>query len=79
MKTENNGNNHYIISAHIHPAVRLIGKGKQSAPLLFFRKRYGLLPAFGRFTGRALLHPDESENIFVILESGGTSKVIPVK
>ena len=80
-KSENNGNNHYIISAHVHPAVRLVGKGKQSVtlPCFYFGKSYGLLPAFGRFTGRALLHPDESDNVFVILESDGISKVIPVK
>jgi DNA ligase-associated metallophosphoesterase len=80
-KLENKSNYHYIISAHVHPAVRLKGKGKQfvTLPCFYFGKNYGLLPAFGRFTGRALVHPGVDDNVFVILESGGTSKVIPVR
>jgi DNA ligase-associated metallophosphoesterase len=80
-KLENKINYDYIISAHVHPAVRLVGKGKQSVtlPCFYFGKKHGLLPAFGRFTGIALVHPGANDNIFVILESGGTSKVIPVR
>ncbi len=80
-KLENKSNYHYIISAHVHPAVRLRGKGKQSVtlPCFYFGKNYGLLPAFGRFTGSALVHPGANDNVFVILESGGSGKVIPVR
>lgn len=80
-KLENEINNYYIISAHVHPAVRLVGKGKQSLtlPCFYFGKHYGLLPAFGKFTGRALVHPGANDDIFVIIESDGTSKVMPVK
>lgn len=80
-KIENKINYDYIISAHVHPAVRLVGKGKQSLtlPCFYFGKKHGLLPAFGRFTGRALVHPGANDNVFVILDSGGSSKVIPVR
>lgn len=78
---EKNDDNNYIISAHIHPAVRLVGKGKQSVtlPCFYFGKSYGLLPAFGRFTGKALVQPNDNDDIFVIVESDGTCKVMPVK
>lgn len=80
-KIENKNNYDYIISAHVHPAVKLVGKGKQSItlPCFYFGKNYGLLPAFGRFTGKALLQPGANDNVFVIIESDGTSKVVPVR
>lgn len=80
-KLENKSNFDYIISAHMHPAVRLFGKGKQSVmlPCFYFGKSYGLLPAFGRFTGNAILHPGANDDVFVIIESDGIKKVIPVK
>lgn len=43
----------YIICGHIHPAVKLKGNGRQSMklPCFYFGKDYGILPAFGGFTG----------------------------
>jgi DNA ligase-associated metallophosphoesterase len=69
----------YVICAHVHPAVKLYGKGKQSEtlPCFYFGKDYGLLPAFGGFTGRAIVHPVEKDNVFVIIQSGGIGKVLP--
>ncbi len=80
-KIEIKGNYDYIISAHMHPAVKLVGKGKQSLmlPCFYFGKSYGLLPAFGRFTGKAILQPGANDDVFVIIESDGIKKVIPVK
>jgi DNA ligase-associated metallophosphoesterase len=59
---------HYNLSGHIHPGVRLTGKGKQSLtlPCFYFGKRQGILPAFGSFTGLALLAPKKEEQVFVI-------------
>jgi metallophosphoesterase superfamily enzyme len=80
-KLESENKNSYIISAHVHPAVKLVGKGKQSVmlPCFYFGESRGLLPAFGRFTGKALLQPGKDDKVFVIIESGGTTKVIPVR
>jgi uncharacterized protein len=59
----------YQISGHIHPGVRLNGKGKQSAafPCFYFGKRNALLPAFGNFTGHVSILPNENDQVFIIL------------
>ena len=53
----------FNISGHIHPAVRLKGKGRQSLKLpCFFKSRdQMILPAFGKFTGTHIL-PVKSDN-----------------
>lgn len=60
----------YNIHGHIHPAVRLFGKAKQSIRLqcFFFGPRQAVLPAFGTFTGNHTLQHEEADNVFVIVE-----------
>ena len=57
----------YAISGHIHPAVRMKGKGKQSVRLacFCFGKSQGLLPSFGYFTGNHTIKPKKSDHVFV--------------
>ena len=71
----------YIICGHVHPAVRLTGKGKQSVtlPCFYFSEKYGMLPAFGRFTGKGIVHVTGKEQVYVIVDTEGDEKVIPVK
>lgn len=59
----------YYISGHIHPCVTLSGTGKQSLkfPCFYFSSHYGVLPAFGRFTGTAHIEPKAKDSIFAIL------------
>ncbi len=61
---------YYNLAGHIHPGVRLIGTGKQSLtlPCFYFGKRQGLLPAFGSFTGLAIITPKRDDKIFAIAE-----------
>jgi uncharacterized protein len=61
----------YNISGHIHPGINLRGKGRQSItlPCFFFGQTQGFLPAFGSFTGLALIHPKKNDKIFVIAEN----------
>jgi DNA ligase-associated metallophosphoesterase len=68
LKTIPEGN--YNLSGHIHPGVRLHGTAKQSItlPCFFFGDRHGILPAFGSFTGLALIQPKQKERVFVISE-----------
>ncbi|CAN0202613.1 unnamed protein product [Chrysoparadoxa australica] len=56
----------YNISGHVHPAVRLKGKAKQgvSVPCFYFSNRFGLLPAFGSFTGTYKIKPLKSDQVF---------------
>ena len=58
----------YILSGHIHPAVKLKGKGRQSALLscFYFGPTQGILPAFGRFTGRYCIKISEQDAAFIV-------------
>lgn len=61
----------YNLAGHIHPGVMLTGKGKQHVrlPCFYFGKNQGVLPAFGMFTGLALVKPKIEDKIFVIAEN----------
>jgi DNA ligase-associated metallophosphoesterase len=61
----------YIFSGHIHPGVKIRGMGKQSLcfPCFYFSKEYCVLPAFSKFTGLSLIHPEPGENVFAIVEN----------
>jgi DNA ligase-associated metallophosphoesterase len=60
----------YALSGHIHPAVRLSAAGEKSLrlPCFWFGARYGVLPAFGAFTGSAEVLPKRGDQVFVIAE-----------
>lgn len=61
----------YSISGHVHPSVRLIGKGRQSIriPSYYFGNNFALLPAFGNFTGTYTIKPKTDELVFGILDN----------
>ena len=61
----------YIFSGHIHPAVTLFGNAKQSLkfPCFYFTKTYGVLPAFGRFTGMHTIVPAKGDKVFALVEN----------
>lgn len=56
----------YNISGHVHPAVRLKGRAKQgvSVPCFYFSENFGLLPAFGSFTGTFKIRPIKGDRVF---------------
>ena len=58
----------YNLAGHVHPGVRLLGKGRQAMtlPCFYFGNRQGLLPAFGAFTGIARIHPKKDDQVYVI-------------
>jgi uncharacterized protein len=60
----------YALAGHIHPSVLLFGAGGQSLklPCFFFRTRVGVLPAFGSFTGTAVLKPRPGDHVYVVVE-----------
>ena len=61
----------YILSGHIHPAVQLKGKGRQAMklPCYYFGQKYGILPAFGGFTGTYVIEPNHDDRIYMIADS----------
>lgn len=58
----------YVISGHIHPGVHLRGAGRQNLTLscFYFGEKQALLPAFGAFTGLAIIRPKKKDKVFVI-------------
>jgi len=60
----------YVLAGHIHPAVHLLGAGRQSEtlPAFLFGKSCGLLPAFGGFTGGARVRPRRGDRVYVLAE-----------
>lgn len=60
----------YVLAGHLHPAAQLRGLGGQSArlPCFWFGARAGVLPAFGSFTGTALIHPRPGDQVFVLAD-----------
>ncbi len=61
---------HYNISGHIHPGVTIRGKARQgiTMPCFLFSKEYGLLPAFGQFTGMKKIRPLRHDRVFAIAD-----------
>ncbi|NOK59974.1 MAG: ligase-associated DNA damage response endonuclease PdeM [Chloroflexi bacterium AL-W] len=66
----------YGLAGHLHPAVQLTGKGQQRIKLacFWFGSHVGILPAFGSFTGTAVVTPEPADQVYVIADD----EVIPV-
>ena len=60
----------YNLCGHIHPGVKLRGKGKQTLriPCFFFGKHTGILPSFGTFTGTHVIKATQEDSVFVVQE-----------
>ncbi|RYY98025.1 MAG: ligase-associated DNA damage response endonuclease PdeM [Chitinophagaceae bacterium] len=60
----------YTFCGHLHPGVVLHGLGRQSLrfPCFYFAPEYCILPAFGKFTGLANVHPQKTDIVFAVVE-----------
>jgi len=58
----------YALCGHLHPGVRLTGRGRESVrlPCFVLGPRRALLPAFGRLTGLAMVAPSVDEAVVAI-------------
>jgi uncharacterized protein len=67
----------YALCGHLHPGVRLYGHGEESArmPCFVLGERHAILPAFGRFTGLAMVAP--SPELRIVAIAGTTLFVLP--
>ena len=63
-------NRSFNVFGHIHPAIRLRGKGRQSLrlPCFFQDENLMILPAFGAGTGMHCLKPSAKAQVFGIAE-----------
>ncbi|MEQ8425324.1 MAG: ligase-associated DNA damage response endonuclease PdeM [Cyclobacteriaceae bacterium] len=62
--------NRYNLAGHIHPGVRLRGKGRQAltVPCFFFGEHQAILPAFGSFTGFVRVPVTKGDKVFIIAD-----------
>lgn len=58
----------YVLAGHIHPVTQLRGRARQriTLPCFAFGERSGLLPAFGEFTGGAVIDRRDYTEVFVL-------------
>ncbi len=72
----------YFFTGHIHPGIFMRGTGRQSLhfPCFYFGEQYAVLPAFGKFTGLAMIRARRPDKVFPIITSGvagqGAGRVI---
>jgi DNA ligase-associated metallophosphoesterase len=61
---------HYVLAGHVHPAVQLRGRGRQSERLPCFWVRSGgmVLPAFGDFTGLGDVELANGDRVFAVAD-----------
>ena len=58
----------YALCGHVHPGVRLAGRGRESVrlPCFVLGRRRALLPAFGRLTGLAIVTASPEDTVVAI-------------
>lgn len=61
---------HHVLAGHVHPAYRLVGRGRQRLrlPCFYLQAHISLLPAFGAFTGGMNIDRAENSRVFVVGE-----------
>ena len=69
----------HVLAGHVHPAVRLRGRGGDGLRLPCFASEPGLtlLPAFGEFTGSHVLRPEPGRALYPV--GGGRVWCLPGK
>jgi DNA ligase-associated metallophosphoesterase len=60
----------YVLCGHVHPGVRLSGPARQSSrlPCFWFSPTTGVLPAFGDFTGLAIVDVAPEDRVWVVAD-----------
>jgi len=60
----------YVLSGHLHPAVQLVGKGRQKLklPCFWIQRYHTVLPAFGSFISHMTVTARESDRVYVIAD-----------
>lgn len=60
----------YALAGHLHPCVMLSGRAHDSLrlPCFHFRPRFGVLPAFGSFTGMHPIERGEGDRVFAVAD-----------
>lgn len=58
----------FTFSGHVHPGIRISGRGKQALrlPCFYFTPGHCILPAFSKFTGTYNVRPQKGEVVYTI-------------
>lgn len=69
--TSEQNNDETVVGGHIHPGIKLSGKGRQTLrlPCFFFSDTTIILPAFGTFTGLYFIDEEEATEIYAVVEN----------
>lgn len=70
----------YALAGHVHPCVVLTGRGRDRLrlPCFHFGAAFGVLPAFGPFTGMHALPRAAGDRLFAVADDGDAPAVWPV-
>jgi metallophosphoesterase superfamily enzyme len=62
------GSASFVFSGHVHPGIRISGRGRQALrfPCFYFSKGHCILPAFSKFTGTYKVEPKKGEVVYAI-------------
>lgn len=68
----------YNLAGHVHPGVRVrAGMDERvKLPCFYFTPQFGILPAFGQFTGCATVQAKASDQVFAVLNQ---RRVLPIR
>jgi DNA ligase-associated metallophosphoesterase len=60
----------YVLSGHVHPGARLSGPGRQHSrlPCFWFGREIAVFPAFGEFTGLAVIDAMQGDQVWVVAD-----------
>lgn len=58
----------FVFSGHVHPAVRISGRGKQALhlPCFYFSGQHCILPAFSKFTGSYIVVTKKGDIVYAM-------------
>lgn len=67
----------FIFSGHLHPGISITGLAKQSLsfPCYYFSEVQGILPAFSKFSGLAMIRKRKGETVYAIVNNS----LVPIK
>lgn len=67
---------HYALSGHLHPCVSLSGRAhdRLRLPCFWLGREFGVLPAFGSFTGMYPVAPVEGDRLYAVADA----RVVPL-
>jgi len=62
----------YVLCGHLHPGVRIQGRGKQGMRLRCFwqGRKMMIMPAFGPFKGMKIITPKKEDEVYLLTSSG---------